>query len=555
MLTSDTEKAEAFNAYFSSVFTRESTGCLDRLDQELRATRSADKVKDVVLTEDEVYEELCRIDSSKASGPDEIPGRLLREGAPWITKPLLHLFNASLNSGKLPSDWTKANVIPVFKKGNKHSAKNYRPVSLTSLVVKVLERLIQRRIVKFFDDNGKLNTSQHGFRQAHSCQTQLLETIHHWAKSLDSGASSHVIFLDFAKAFDSVAHERLLLKLDHIGVRGKLLSWIRGFLTNRQQRVVCNGHSSAWARVISGVPQGSILGPLLFLVYVNDVSVNLVSPTRLFADDCVIYRQVVSTDDCVTLQEDLARLYAWSQRWQLALNLSKCKAVCISNQRNPPSYTYGMNNVVLEWVDTFKYLGVRLDSKLKWGAHVAEITAKANRTLSLLRRTMQGCSRDAKTRAYCALVRPHLEYCAPAWNPYQLKDCAKLEKVQQRAARWVGSQWDPSLKKWSKSYQEICAELHWPTLELRRQFLICCQVFKIIHSLDCISFSEYLSFTRASSTRSHNLTLFCSRSRINSFRYSFFVNCPFVWNKLPYDVVNVLSIGSFKAKLRNVLYS
>ena len=233
----------------------------------------------------------------------------------------------------------------------------------------------------------------------------------------------------------------------------------------------------------SGVPQGSILGPLLFLVYINDISDNLASPTKLFADDCAIYCQISNTTDCFILQEDLSRLYTWTQRWQLALNLSKCKAICISNKRKPPTHTYRLNNVTLEWVDTFKYLGVRIDSKLKWGEHITEATAKANQALNILRRTMYGCTKNAKKRAYTALVRPHLEYCAPVWNPYQQKDCETLEKVQRRAARWIGASWDPQSMKWSKSYEKICDELHWLTLQLRRQFLICCQVYKIIHSL------------------------------------------------------------------------
>ena len=180
----------------------------------------------------------------------------------------------------------------------------------------------------------------------------------------------------------------------------------------------------------SGVPQGSILEPLLFLVYINDISDNLASPTKLFADDCAVYCQILNTADCFTLQEDLSMLYTWTQKWQLALNISKCKAICISNKRKPPTHTYRLNNVTLEWVDTFKYLGVRIDTKLKWGEHIAEAAAKANRAMNLLRRTMYGCIKNAKKRAYIALVRPHLEYCAPVWNPYQHKDCETLEKVQ-----------------------------------------------------------------------------------------------------------------------------
>ena len=174
---------------------------------------------------------------------------------------------------------------------------------------------------------------------------------------------THAVFLDFAKAFDSVPHERLLLKLDHMGVRGELFRWMKAFLSNRQQRVLCNGCPSTWSRVVSGVPQGSILGPLLFLIYVNDIGDNLTSHSRLFADDCVIYREISESSGCSTMQEDLVRVYEWTQKWQLALNLSKCKAIiCISNKRRP---AYRLNNVAVEWVDTFKYLGVRIHPKLR----------------------------------------------------------------------------------------------------------------------------------------------------------------------------------------------
>ncbi len=186
------------------------------------------------------------------------------------------------------------------------SPSNYRPISLTSLVVKVAERIIHSKMSVFLEANGKLNPNQHGFRQKHSCQTQLLETVHQWAKTIDYRHSTHAVFIDFSKAFDTVPHERVLLKIDHMGIRGALLKWIRGFLTNRRQRVVITGSYSDWRRVSSGVPQGSILGPLLFLVYIDDISTDLDSPCRLFADDCVIFRQVTSVEDCLLLQRDLS---------------------------------------------------------------------------------------------------------------------------------------------------------------------------------------------------------------------------------------------------------
>ena len=244
------------------------------------------EVGDITFTKDEVLEVLYSIDPDKSCGPDNVPGRLLNEAAPWITEPLAHLFNLSMSTGSLPQDWTRANITPICKKGDKHSPCNYRPVSLTSLISKVMERLIHAKLKDFLIEHKKLNPLQHGFRSWYSCQTQLLETIHHWALSLNDQTTTHAVFLDFSKAFDTVPHKRLLLKLDHIGIRGKVLKWIQAFLCHRHQRVVINGVSSTWLPVTSGVPQGSVLGPLLFLLYINDLADNLNSDCRLFADDC-----------------------------------------------------------------------------------------------------------------------------------------------------------------------------------------------------------------------------------------------------------------------------
>jgi len=180
--------------------------------------------------------------------------------------------------------------------------------------------------MNFLNHHNKLSSHQHGFHTAHSCQTQLLESVHHWAQSLDKRSSTHIFFLDFSKAFDSVPHERLLIKLDCIGVRGAVLKWIRSFLTDRRQRVMLEGCTSTWAPVTSGVPQGSILGPLLFLVYINDIDTQLNSHVKLFADDCAIYNQVSCKADTSSLQSDLNSLYTWCVKWQLNLNLHKSGA-------------------------------------------------------------------------------------------------------------------------------------------------------------------------------------------------------------------------------------
>ena len=500
------------------------------------------------LSEEDIYNILCKIDSTKACGPDDIPGRLLKEGAPWLAEPLTKLFCLSLRTAELPSDWTSANVTPIYKKGSKHNPRNYRPVSLTCITIKVLERLVYNSVMSFLDEHNKLSVSQHGFRSGHSCQTQLLEVVHHWAQTLERRSSSHIVFLDFSKAFDTVPHERLLMKLDDIGVRGELLSWLRSFLMKRRQRVMAKGCTSDWATVSSGVPQGSILGPLLFLIYTNDIGGSVISHSRTFADDCAIYREVNSLDDVETLQDDLNEICRWSAAWQLQLNLSKCKVLQITNKKTSLAPAYNLNGVSLEWVDSFTYLGVVINKKLNWGDHIATKVAKANRMLGLLKRSMCGCSELAKKNAFVSLVRPHVEYCAPVWNPH-LKDTDALEKIQKRGARWICCRWSQQSHSWSRTYEDACTHLGWKPLSTRRTILSCCQVYKIINNLDCICFDNYYSFNPSISTRSHSLSLFCIPSSINAFRFSFFVNSPFVWNSLPLDIVSAHSLPSFKYKL------
>ena len=427
VLSTPSEKASVFNQFFTSIFTSENTSNLSELRRDLQKSWCHDSVADITISRDDVYDLLSKLDVSKSCGPDEVPARLLREGACWLADPLTRLYNISLCQGRLPSDWTSANVTPVFKKGSKHLASNYRPISLTCTAVRLLERLLHDHIVQFLTHGSKLSPFQHGFRKGHSCQTQLLESVHEWARSLDKASSTHVIFTDFSKAFDSVPHQRLLLKLEQIGIRGNIHAWISSFLAHRRQRVLLDGCASDWSAVTSGVPQGSILGPLLFIIFVNDIPNCLSSPTRLFADDCTIYRQVSSHQDCVALQEDLTRLFRWCQTWQLPLNTKKCKVMCISLKKKPPSFTYSINNTTLDWVDVFRYLGVTINSKLKWGDHIAEVTAKASRILNLLRRTMRSCRRDAKSRAYTALVRPILEYSVPVWAPHEQQHNEALE--------------------------------------------------------------------------------------------------------------------------------
>ena len=281
-----------------------------------------------------------------------------------------------------------------------------------------------------------------------------------WSLCLERG-TVHCLLLDFVKAFDSVPHERLLLKLSSLGIHGDILKWLRFFLTQRKQHVVINGAYSDWANVTSGVPQGTVLGPLLFLLYVNDLdSVVKCSTVKLFADGVLLYAPVCSTKDCSALQDDLAAIFHWTNRWQLRLNPNKCEALAITNKRIQLTYTYRIDQQLISWRDSVKYLGLHVHSKLSWSKHCKSVVSKATRSLNCLRCSMFGCSREAKRIAYRALVRPILEYAAVVWCPHATGDIKLLESFQGRAARWIcGSRWRSATSSWTISTRDCCSQL------------------------------------------------------------------------------------------------
>ena len=310
------DKAEIFNKFFHSVFSRP----VDEFSPPSNMS-SSHVISDLICTEDDVAKVLAELETNKSHGPDNIPPRILKVCAKELAPSLAKLFNISLSSGNLPSEWKVANVVPIHKSRDRVLATNYRPVSLTSIVVRSLERLIHKHIMVFLTDQSLLCDNQHGFRKYHSCLTQLLQLLHHWFSTLDKHGAVDVMFLDFSKAFDKVSHQHLFLKLNTYGIKGQLLSWIRNLLVGRKQRVVIEGHASNWLEVTSGVPQGSILGPLLFLIYINDIPSSVSScNVDLFADDSVLHRQVSSFEDCQLFQNDLVSVRQWCDATQIQLN-------------------------------------------------------------------------------------------------------------------------------------------------------------------------------------------------------------------------------------------
>ena len=337
-----------------------------------------------------------RLDPIKAPGPDHIPTKVIKLCANVIAPVLQIIYSQSLKYATLPQDWLSADITPVFKKGNRSTAANYRPISLMSVLCKVMEHIIFHHIMSYFTSLNILNPLQHGFRPNHSCQTQLVDFIDEIQRSMNTRQQTDLLFIYFSKAFDTVPHGRLLNKLKFYGVRGPLLQWISSWLTERYQRVMVDGESSSATPVKSGVPQGTVLGPLMFLVYINDINENITSSVRLFADDCVIYKSITTLEDAKQLQEDLYKICEWTNKWQMKLNIDKCAMLRCTRSPIPIQYAYTLMGHTLEIKKLYTYLGVGIDNTMSWSSHIQMISNRSTKVLNFIKRNLNSCPLDTK---------------------------------------------------------------------------------------------------------------------------------------------------------------
>ena len=345
--------------------------------------------------------------------------------------PLSFVFDASFKAGVLPACWLDAIVTPVFKKGATSKPENYRPISLTCVCCRIMERVINYDMLDFLRSKGIITQAQHGFLRKHSTTSNLLESIRDWSIALNRRQSVDVIYIDFRKAFDSVSHPKLIIKLVSAGISGNLLNWIKAFLTNRTQSVKVAGSLSNKIMVTSGVPQGSVLGPTLFVIFINDIAdilIDLNVTMKLFADDVKMY-SVVDIDISSDLLLACDRLMKWAETWQMEIAVQKCSALRVTNKSDlqlMPQAFYQLNNVSLPWSNDCRDLGVLIDGKLNFNSHIALIVHNAHVRAQLILRSFRSRNCELLTRAFTTYVRPLLEYCSSVWNPHTLCNVKKL---------------------------------------------------------------------------------------------------------------------------------
>ena len=523
------------NSFFASVFTIE-----DLKNMPSAPSYQFEEVLDTILISPAIVKgKLEALNQNKSPGHDNWHPYFLRELADAICIPLSILYTKSLKEGAHES-WKKAIIASIYKKGKKNDPGNYRPVSLTSVISKIMESIVRDAMVEHLIKNRLFTDDQHGFVPGRNCITQLLVCMELWTKMMDDGYCFDVIYTDFSKAFDSVPHERLFLKIESLGIKGDILKWIKSFLCGRTQCVNVDGTYSSWKKVISGIPQGSVIGPILFVIFINDmpdaIKYNL---CKLFADDCKLFGKVSQTGENM-VQADLTLLEEWSRIWQLPFNAKKCKVMHFGN--NNPKRSYTLNGLGLEPISSEKDLGVMVDDKLNFHLHTAAATKKANQILGVIKRTYK--TRDVNTivTLYKSMVRPHLEYGNAIWGPTYMGDLKLVEGVQRRATKMI-----PHL--YNVPYEDRLKELNLPSMEYRRKRGDMIQCFKIMNGLVRMDVNDLFTPIPSTNTRGHHQRILRQRSNKALRSKSFSQRTIQSWNNLPIKVIDAPSVDIFKNRL------
>ena len=537
--TTDDDKANLLNNVFHTVFITDNGNKLDippRIEPE-------SNLKDIIISPQTVLNALRSIPPKTSNTPDNFPGFLLRKIGPTISKFLSLLFNLSLSSNEIPLQWKTALVSAIHKKGSKHSPNNYRPISLTSVICRLFENILCSNLLNHLSVNDLLSSSQHGFLPLCSTTTQLLQALNEWTQAFYEKTDVNVIYTDLAKAFDKVSHPKLFEVVKSYGIDGSVIKWIVNFLTGRTQRVCVNRAISKPLPVLSGVPQGSVVGPLLFLLFIDDISRISTETTAvsLFADDMKIY-----SSDPIDLQRALNRACSFFKDRQLSLAHEKCEKITLSKKKSDS--TFYLEDFQVKETDIVKDLGVFITSDLKWESHTSQIKRSAFQKCYLILKSFKSNCIWTLLKGYITFVRPTMEYATQVWNPYLKKDIRSLESVQRFFTKKICNRCGIPFS----SYYDRLYKLNLKTLEYRRVAADLLMVYKILHCLVKLNFDDFFEFYQSPyETRRHKLCLKSKRCDDLGEKEWFGNRVVETWNKLPEEVVTAGTINSFRARLNN----
>ena len=535
-LNSDAEKVAALRAKFSSVFT-EDDGVLPDFSQVI----PEDSFTQLLIDDNEVFLAISSLANNFSTGADGICPIFVKNLKTYLTRPLTEIFRCSMNSGIIPEDWKKSVIVPVYKPGSlPYLVDSYRPIALTSVIVKILEKIIRKNVIMYLELNDVSFTNQHGFLSEKSTLTNLIETLNYFTKKVDERSNVDALYIDVSKAFDSISHNKLIYKLKKYGFGGIFLLWIENFLTNRTQSVKINSELSPMYISTSGVPQGSILGPLFFILYIDGICEKLTyGRISLYADDAKIFGEVNDTSEWNRLQDDVLEVNNFLTAWQLKVNPNKSEVIHLGpNNANLP---YNINGEPIQIRNECRDLGIITNNCLSTHSYCKSIVKKAAWKCKQLSIAFECKTREFKVFIFTTYIRPLLENNTQLWSPHNICDINLIEKIQRRFTKFL-----PGL--WNTPYPDRLDILGLQSLECRRIIFDLILVYKIIHGLIKLNFHDFFQFNQ-NNTRGHNFKLCVEYSRLNSRKFFFTNRVIKIWNDLESHEVNSTSLIMFKRKM------
>ena len=549
--------ANILQSQYASVFSNPNSPDIDPNAENVKPAES--EIHSITVTENEMIDAMNELDPYSSAPDGDIPARILKSCRAALCKPLTILWSNSLESGAIPEQLKHQYVAPIFKKGSKTDAANYRPVSLTSHTIKIFERVIRKHLVAYLEMNNLISGKQHGFRKGRSCLTQLLSHIDNILQNHVKGMETDVIYLDYAKAFDKVDHNILLQKLALYGIRGPLLVWLTQFLRNRQQVVVVDGHKSRPEPVISGVPQGTVLGPILFILYMNEIE-NVLTEARSssFADDTRMSQAIDTAEDTAKLQNDLNAIVQWSRENNMKLHEDKFELLCYRNKSSALLQALPFSEEYCQYTtpagfslypkELVKDLGVHLSADRSWSPHISTITSNARKMASWVLGVFRDRSKTTMMHLYKSMVRHNVEYCSPVWNPSSISDIQTLEEVQQFFTEKISGL--RHVDYWSR-----LKILKLPSLQRRRERYSIIHIWKILNNLapNDLGLNFYDHQRHGVKVRIAPIDKKARQSAKTLYDNSFAVNASQLWNVLPRHVNSIDDLEAFKRELGKYL--
>jgi len=548
----DKATANQFNTYFTSIG--------NSLASNFQHSSNIDNLIEVennnqfgfdVVTPDFIFDQICQFSNNKSSGFDDTCIKLLKLSAPIICHPLAYICNLSIITSTFPSMWKKAKVTPIYKDGNRDEVSNYRPISVLPILSKILERAVHNQLYDYLVCNNILSPCQSGFRSNHSTNTTLLDVTDYILNNMNDGNVIGAIFLDLKKAFDTVDHDLLLKKMFSYGITGMPLNWFKSYLTGRSQAVKVNSAISDFNDINIGIPQGSILGPLLFIIFVNSLPDSVDCKCVMYADDTTL---LVSSPDPMTLQNklknNLDKIATWFESNKLTLNIKKTKLMLFGSNYNLSKFkdiTLMYKNDNIEIVDKFKYLGVIFDPNLSWSTHVDYVSSNVSKRIGVIGRIKNYLPQKTTNMLAKALVFPHFDYCSSVWSNFTAYHHHELQVLQNRLARML---LHADIRT---PIDKMMVDLEWMKLNCRWDKQLLTITFKCLKKIAPSYISSVFTFTHSvhtKGTRSQTYNALVTPSWNNSSgKRTFHYRASVLWNNLPQNIrseIDSLSLHAFK---------